>query len=46
MAKYEEEKENYRMSLMRAKNQVIYGDWLGELKGRAEIEIVQPVSGQ
>lgn len=46
MAKYEEEKENYRMSLLRAKNQVIYGDWLEELKGRAEIEIVQPVSGQ
>jgi peptidyl-prolyl cis-trans isomerase D len=46
MAKYEEEKENYRMSLMRAKNQVIYGHWLEDLKGRAEIEIVHPVKGQ
>jgi peptidyl-prolyl cis-trans isomerase D len=46
MAKYEEEKEDYRMSLMRAKNQVIYADWLKELKGRAQIEIVQPVSAQ
>ncbi len=46
MAKYEEEKMNYRMSLMRTKNTVIFGDWLKELKGRAEIEIVQPVSGQ
>jgi len=44
MAKYEEEKENYRISLMRAKNQVIFGDWLEELKGRAEIQIVQPVN--
>ena len=46
MAKYEEEKENYRMSLLRTKNQVVYGHWLEDLKGRAEIEIVQPVSGQ
>lgn len=46
LAKYEEEKENYRMSLMRAKNQVIYVDWLKELKGRAQIEIVQPVSAR
>ncbi|KPK25626.1 MAG: hypothetical protein AMK69_13795, partial [Nitrospira bacterium SG8_3] len=45
-AKYEEEKEDYRVSLMRAKNQVIYGDWLKDLKGRAQIEIVQPVNGQ
>jgi len=46
MAKYEEEKTNYRMSLMRTKNNVIFADWLKELKGRAEIEIVQPVSSQ
>jgi hypothetical protein len=46
MAKYEEEKEDYRMSLMRAKNQVIFGHWLQELKGRAEIEIVTPLSSQ
>ncbi len=46
MAKYEEEKKNYRLSLMRAKNQAIYGDWLEDLKGQAEIEIVQPVSSQ
>ncbi len=46
MAKYEEEKENYRVSLMRAKHQVIFQDWLEELKGRAEIEIVQPLSSQ
>jgi peptidyl-prolyl cis-trans isomerase D len=45
-AKYEEEKEDYRVSLMRGKNQVIYGGWLKELKGRAQIEIVQPVNGQ
>jgi peptidyl-prolyl cis-trans isomerase D len=46
MAKYEEEKENYRLSLMRAKNQAIYGDWLKDLKGQAEIDIVQPVDSQ
>ena len=45
-AKYEEEKEDYRLSLMRAKNQVIYGDWLKDLKGRSQIEIVQPVNEQ
>ena len=45
-AKYEEEKEDYRVSMMRAKNQVIFGDWLKDLKGRAQIEIVQPVSEQ
>ena len=46
MAKYEEEKEDYRISLMRAKNQVIFGRWLQELKDRAEIEIVTPLSSQ
>ena len=46
MAKYGEEKENYRLSLMRAKNQAIYGDWLEDLKGQAAIEIVQPVDNQ
>lgn len=46
MAKYEEEKENYRLSLMRTKSQAIYGDWLEDLRGQAEIEIVQPVSSQ
>ncbi len=45
-AKYEEEKEDYRVSMVRAKNQVIFGDWLKDLKGRAQIEIVQPVSEQ
>jgi peptidyl-prolyl cis-trans isomerase D len=45
-AKYEEEKEDYRMSLMRGKNQLVYGDWLKDLKARAQIEIVQPVNGQ
>jgi peptidyl-prolyl cis-trans isomerase D len=45
-AKYEEEKEDYRTSLMRAKNQVIYRDWLKGLKGRSQIEIVQPVNGR
>ena len=45
-AKYEEEKEDYRMSLMRMKNQVIYGDWLKGLRAQAQIEIVQPVNRQ
>ncbi|MGD8229642.1 MAG: SurA N-terminal domain-containing protein [Desulfobacteraceae bacterium] len=45
-AKYEEEKKDYRVSLMRAKNQGIYGAWLKELKERSQIEIVQPVNGQ
>ena len=45
-AKYEEEKENYRIALMRAKHQSIYGNWLEDLKKRAEIEVVQPVSGE
>ncbi|UCF57197.1 MAG: hypothetical protein JSW15_01570, partial [Deltaproteobacteria bacterium] len=44
--KYEENKVNYRISLMRAKHQAIFGDWLGDLKKRAEIEIVHPVSGE
>ena len=46
MAKYEEEKENYRRSLMGAKNQAIYGDWLEDLRGRAEIERLEPVDSQ
>jgi peptidyl-prolyl cis-trans isomerase D len=45
-AKYEEEKEDYRLSMMRTKNQVIFRDWLNDLKGRAQIEILQPVSEQ
>jgi peptidyl-prolyl cis-trans isomerase D len=46
MAKYEEEKKNSRLSLMRAKNQAVYGDWLDDLRGRSEIERVQPVENR
>jgi peptidyl-prolyl cis-trans isomerase D len=44
--KYKEDKERYRYSLMQAKHQAILQDWLDNLKERAQIEIVQPVSSQ
>ena len=43
---YKKEKEKYRISLVQAKHQAIFGDWLEDLKKRAEIEIVHPVSGE
>ena len=42
--KYKKDKEKYRYSLIRAKQQAIFGDWLENLKKKAEIEIVTPVS--
>ncbi len=44
--KYEEEKAKYRYSLMLAKQQVIYKDWLESLKNKADIEIITPVSSE
>lgn len=43
-AKYEEEKEQYRLSLMRVKQGRAYENWLNNLRKNAEIEIVTPVS--
>ena len=43
---YKKEKEKYRISLMQAKHQAIFGDWLESLKKQAEIEIIHPVSGE
>jgi peptidyl-prolyl cis-trans isomerase D len=40
---YEKEKENVRRSLMVARHQTMFRDWLADLKSRAEIEIVTPV---
>lgn len=42
-SKYEKEKEQYRVSLMQAKHQVAFRDWIEGLKKRACIEIVTPV---
>ena len=44
--RYKEDREKYRFSLMRAKHSEIFGDWLKELKKRAEIEIVSPISSE
>ena len=41
--KYEEEKEGARRSLMVARHQAMFRDWLEDLKGKADIEIVTPV---
>lgn len=38
--KYEEEKEKVRRSLMVSRHQAMFRDWLEDLKGKAEIEIV------
>jgi peptidyl-prolyl cis-trans isomerase D len=42
--KYKEEKEGYLSSLMLEKHKAIYGEWLQNLRERAEIRIVNPVS--
>jgi len=42
-AKYEEEKQQYRDMLKRAKDQAVFREWLESLKQRAEIEISRPV---
>lgn len=44
--KYRVEETKYRYSLMLAKHQVVYKDWLESLKSKAEIEIVTPVSSE
>ncbi len=41
--KYEEEKEKVRRSLMVSRHQAMFRDWLEDLKGKAEIEIVAPM---
>jgi peptidyl-prolyl cis-trans isomerase D len=43
-SKYQEEKEQYRMSLMQAKHKTAFDNWLLNLRKQAEIEIVTPVS--
>lgn len=40
---YQEEKENYRRSLERARQRTFLRDWLENLRKKAEIEIVNPV---
>lgn len=42
-AKYEEEKQQYRDMLKRARDQAVFRDWLESLKEKAEIEISRPV---
>ena len=37
-AKYQEEKEDYRQSLTMAKDQILFGDWLENLKKKAQIK--------
>jgi len=44
--RYKEDREKYRFSLMRAKHGEIFGDWLKDLKKRAEIEMVSPLSSE
>jgi len=44
--KYTQEKERYRYSLLMAKHQDIFKDWLENLKKEATIEIVNPVSNE
>jgi len=41
-AKYLEEKEKYRQSLFQARHRVLLGNWLEDLRKRAEIEILIP----
>jgi len=41
--KYLEDKDKYRFSLMRAKHDGVFQNWLMNLRKRAEIEIVAPV---
>jgi peptidyl-prolyl cis-trans isomerase D len=43
--KFEEEKEQYRQNLRRLKQQMVFNEWLENLKSRAEIEILEPVDG-
>ncbi|MBN1106806.1 MAG: SurA N-terminal domain-containing protein [Deltaproteobacteria bacterium] len=40
--KYQEEKEKYRQSLFQARHRVLLGNWLADLRKRAEIEIHIP----
>jgi len=42
-AKFEEEKESVHRSLVVARHQAMFMDWLEELKSKAEIEIITPV---
>jgi peptidyl-prolyl cis-trans isomerase D len=41
--KYQEEKENYRLSLLQGKHRMVYMSWLENLRRNAEIEILSPV---
>ena len=42
-AEFEKDKESMRRSLMVARHQAMFKDWLEELKNKAKIEIVTPV---
>jgi peptidyl-prolyl cis-trans isomerase D len=42
--KFEEEKDTYRQSLMRARQQVLMQNWLEELRKKAKIEILIPAA--
>lgn len=41
---YENEKQKYRLSIMDKKHRMAFKNWLEDLRGNAEIEIVTPVS--
>jgi peptidyl-prolyl cis-trans isomerase D len=43
--KFEEEKKLYRDMLVRLKNQSLFKEWIGQLKSRAKIEMLQPLEG-
>jgi peptidyl-prolyl cis-trans isomerase D len=43
--KFEEEKKLYRDMLVRLKNQSLFKEWIGQLKSRAKIEMLQPPEG-
>ena len=43
-AKYQEEKDEYRQSLTMAKDRILIGDWLENLKKKAEIKDLRPTA--
>ena len=43
MTVYEEEKDNFKQTLLAAKERRIFDVWLNSLKDRAEIKVVTPI---
>jgi peptidyl-prolyl cis-trans isomerase D len=43
--KYQEEKDNYRDMLIRARQQVLFQEWLEHLRKNAKVKVVEPIEG-